>query len=459
MYENTRGGFIGILVLVISAILALGGIFFYVNQKNNSPVPVATETTSVNDQTASAFNSTPDNTLATTTAMDSTHSTSSGQAGSPQASTTTKVVETKTSTVKKNSVSGNLSVDNSNSTPPPPVKTLPPPPPTPPKVTEPTLVVTPGVQPQQTLVLANAYDVPFTTVELTAVGGDVTVLSLEIERVGLASDRVFTAIGIEGIDTERAPNANHRYKTREYFTIKEGETRELVLFGDITDKDTLSTYNGQAPTLALVNIETTAKISGTLPISGTMHAVNSSITIGSGTMSNSGLDPGTNRTIYINSKNVTFSAVRIDMNSAEPTLLKTVAFTQNGSASSNDIDNVQICVLHKTDTKCQNVEADSGGRYYSADFADTVELDKGDSAEIYIKGDVLTTGSSRTIDFDIETSGDVIGYGLTYGNSFFIYSNGDSGAQSEGSFSSSEYPIYNAYAHTISGGAFNNIGK
>lgn len=326
-------------------------------------------------------------------------------------------------------------------------------------VQEPTLVVTKGAQPAQTLLLANARRVPFTVVELTAKGGDIVVDSLEIERMGLASDRLFTEVGVIDVDSERALNGNHKYSTRESFTIKDGESFEVTLFGNIKDASTLTSYASQMPSLALSNIKTKAKIVGDLPIVGTTHIVNTSLTIGSITLSNSGLDPGANRTLYINDKNIIFSAVRATISSAEKVKLTEFTFTQSGSASPNDMSNVNICVLYKNNTKCYPVDINPYKKWYTADFGDDIVIGKGEFADIYIRGDIGTTGSNRTINFDMMTSYDAIGYGMSYKN--YMYTTGGEldGTQPEGSFSTSEYPFYNGYAHTISAGSFGTIGK
>jgi len=88
-----------------------------------------------------------------------------------------------------------------------------------------------------------------------------------------------------------------------------------------------------------------------------------------------------------------------------------------------------------------------------------MKIGKGESFDLYIKGDVLPSGVNRTVNFDITTSYDVLGLGQSYNN--FIYSQGGEldGAQPEGSFSITEYPFYNGYAHSIVSGSFNNIGR
>jgi hypothetical protein len=198
---------------------------------------------------------------------------------------------------------------------------------------------------------------------------------------------------------------------------------------------------------------------GALPIVGVTDTVNSNLVIGSITLGTSGFDPGTNRNLYINSNNVIFSAVTAQVSSAEPVLLKSFAFTQNGSASKFDTSGVQICVIYRSAKNCFDTTIDTDNKYYSADFGDGILVAKGDTVDIYIKGNVGTTGSRRTIDFDVASSYDVSGIGKTYQNTIYGTGGDLDGAQPEGSYSTSEGPFYNAYAHTIVGGSFGSVGK
>jgi len=339
-------------------------------------------------------------------------------------------------------------------------KPTPPPVVTEPEVTEPTLFVSAGEQPKQTLLLATADRILFTTIEMTAKGGDIDISSLTIERRGMGSDRIFTEVGVVDVDSERAINANHQYSTHKTFTIKDGETQEIVLFGNITDQVTLADYNSQAPSLALVGIKTEAKISGSLPIVGTQHIVNSNLTIGSLELTGGGMDPGMAKNIDIGGTNITFAGVRATASGAEQVLLQSFYWYQNGSISRFDLANVKTCVSYKSAINCYDAEPDDNGRYYGGEFGDGIKIDKGDSADIYIKGDVLASGVNRTVDFDINSSYDVLAYGLSYKNFFYSFYGGEEeGAQAEGVFSLSEGPLYNAYAHNVLGGSFTNIGR
>ena len=324
----------------------------------------------------------------------------------------------------------------------------------------PVLKIEKGEDLQPTLLLSSAKRVPFTVAKFTALNGDVNVKNIVIQRTGLGNDNIFSEIGIEDMGTERHPNSNHQYETREGFTLKEGEEKDIVLYGHVNwDIGALAEYDGQQPTLTLVRVDADAPIQGNLPIVGIANTVNSSITIGSMIMSRSGLDPFTNRTYYINDKNVVFSAVKITASSAEPIKLDSISWYQMGSIGKGDISNLRTVILQGDKEISSVAEADDEGKYYTSNF-DGITIQKGDSIDLVLKGDIGTTGANRTVDFDINSSYDIWGHGLTF-NSNLYATVGDEyfDPAPEGYFSSLEYPFYNGFAHNISGGAMNTIGK
>lgn len=319
-----------------------------------------------------------------------------------------------------------------------------------------TLIVEKGDQPDQSLLIAGAAHVPFTVINLTAQGGDVEIKNLIIERRGPASDRIFVEVGVENHDTERSLNAKHQYTMRKSFTIPEGETEEIMLFGngayDLTD------YEGQSVGLALVGIEANAPIEGQLPIVGTYHITNSTLTIGSLTLTSSGLDPATNRNLDLNAKNVIFSAVKATAGGQEPVKLSWFSWLQKGSIGNDDIENVKIGVVYKDKTYLYDAEPDDS-HYFTAEFGDEFTIAKGDSVDIFIRGDVTVKAVNRTVDFDIDSTYDFLSYGTIYKNYFYGSGGEEDGAQDEGLFSDIEGPFYNGYAHTVVPGSLNSITK
>ncbi len=444
MPRQTTGGFVGLLLLTVLAIgVGVASFFFY--QKVPSSSHYISENISEKIETA--------NLIQTETAQATTTQSIATSTPVLESSPVENKQETKVTDSKKIILAKNPTDVKAQAT----TVVIPPP-----QVSEPTLVVEAGEQPKQILLLGDARLVPFTTIKLTAQGTDIIINSLTVERKGFGSDKIFVEVGVIDHGTERKLNSNHLYVMNKAFSIKQGETEEITLYGNIVDATTLSTYNGQAPSLALIAIDTKAKVEGTLPVVGTMQTVNSSLTIGSITLVRSGLDPAVGRTLYINDKNIIFSGVRGTLNSAEPALLKFFGWTRKGSVSSLDLSNVKICLV-RLDTKCFDAKLSPNGRYYSVDFANEkdsdIKIEKGGLFDIYIKGDILPSGVNRTVDFDITTSYDIIAYGITYKNFFYPFGGTDSGTQPEGSFSTTEYPFYNGYSHSIVGGSFNTIEK
>ena len=324
---------------------------------------------------------------------------------------------------------------------------------------DPILVVSLGEAVPSSLLLHDAQRVPFEKIILEAQNGDVVVNKIVVQRTGMGTDNIFSEVGVDDGtgEWERGLNSNHQYVTRVPFTIKAGEQQEITLFGNVASD--ISEFDGQAPTLSLISIDASTPVQGNLPMTSQIHTANSSITIGSMSVTQDSFDPGTNRTFYINDKNVIFSAVKINLDGVEPILIDGISFNQNGSASRNDLENVKIVMIHRGKTYEFPTEISEDGKYYSADLGDGIRMGKGDIADIYIKGDIGTTGSNRTVDFDIYGSYDITGVGLSYGQSINSWG-GDVDEQApEGQFSTSMYPFYNAFAHTISAGTATSIGR
>jgi len=322
---------------------------------------------------------------------------------------------------------------------------------------DPVLEVSLGDDVPPVLLVHDAKRVPLLKVLLKASNGDVEVSKVVIERKGFASDRVFSEIGVMGIDSERAPDANHQYQTRESFTVKAGEEMELVLFGNIASD--LTAYEGQTPSLSLVKIDADAPVEGDLPITSKTFTVNSNISIGTLTLTQDSFDPAMNRSFYINDKDVTFTAVKASIGGQEAIVLNNVTWYQAGSASINDVKNVKTYVVYKGDVYSFDSTPDETGKYYSSDLGDGIKIGKGETADIYVKGDIGTTGSDRTIDFDVYGYWDISGVGATYKQEVDSTGGDVDGPASEGEFSNDQYPFFNGYAHTISSGAAQSIQR
>lgn len=316
-----------------------------------------------------------------------------------------------------------------------------------------TLKVEAGMHPSASLFPVNATRVPFTVVKLTApADSDVTVKSIVVERTGLASDTAFAGAvlldeGGEQIGIARTFNSVHQATLNEAFVVKAGTTRTMTLGGNAQTSG--NSLGGQIAYLSLVSVNSSLPISGTLPIAGAGHTVNETLTIGSVTLARGSTDPGTSVTKRVDTKDYTFSSIRVTAGSQEKVYLKSVRWNQTGSAGVSDLANVKTYV----EGTAFDTGVTSDGKFYVATFPDKgILIDKGFSKEISIKGDVVG-GTLRTADFDVAKRtdlgiiGETYGYGITAPQTGTTDPTDDSAA-----FSNVEDPWYDAAQVTIGQG-------
>ncbi len=276
----------------------------------------------------------------------------------------------------------------------------------------PILKIARGDQPEATIAVEGARGIIFTRVNLTAVNGDVRIESMTIMRTGQGSDGVFSSVGIEDVGDSGDLNANHQYKVKAPFTIPEGETIEIELKGNM--KSNMNAYNYERPTISLVAVDTKAKIEGELPITGTAHTINSGLTVGSLSIKQGGLDPRANADIATLEKDVIFNSIRVTAGNVEDIRLKNIYWIPVGSAGDDDVINPKAVINYRGEISefPANVYYDGDGvKKYRVKVDLRVTLPKGESAEIYLKGDI-GHGINRTVRMDPEK---LNGIGVTYG--------------------------------------------
>ncbi|TSC73364.1 MAG: DNA topoisomerase IV subunit A [Parcubacteria group bacterium Gr01-1014_70] len=302
---------------------------------------------------------------------------------------------------------------------PPPVT---PPPVTPPPVTSTGTGITVGTaaQPAATLAVENSIHLPFTAFTLTAsADGDVLVDSVTVERTGLAADAAFD--GVVLLDSDMSPitavaktlNSTHQAVLSDDFTVPAGTTKTYYLAANfIAD---MASYAGQVATLSLIAVNTTAQVTGALPIVGTGHTINATLSIGSATLARGTNDPGNvGPTKEVGTKGYIFSALKATAGSAEDVWLKSIRWNQSGSAAKADLANVIV----NADGTDYTPTVSSDGKYYKAVFAgDGLLIKKGEAKEVYVKADIAS-GSGRTIDFDLYRYDDMVFVGKTNGYKF-----------------------------------------
>jgi len=295
-----------------------------------------------------------------------------------------------------------------------------------------------------TILLAAAQAVPFLVVNVTAVGGKAEVRSITIMNTGAASRTIFSAVGFPDLGNPMALKANNTYNTQAGFTLQDGETRTLVLIASM--QFDLTGHQGEMPALAIKSIDADVPIEGTFPVVGTTHTVNTGVAIGSLTATASSYDPGLKRSFQIHSTKVTFSGIKVAAGNQEAIALTSMTWLQSGSVSPNDISDVRTYVVHNG--KTYSFVAKQTGRFYISAIEGVV-LGKGDSADIYVAGDVGDAEVGRTIDFDINQNIDVLGMGLDYKNNILAVGADVKSNPDEGQFALNAFPLYNGFKHTI----------
>src|SRR3989338_4129498 len=320
-----------------------------------------------------------------------------------------------------------------------------------------TLRVEAGVQPNASLFPINATRVPFTVVRFTAPSGnDVTVNSLVAQRTGLANDAVLAGIVLldetgSQLGIAKTLNSSHQTTLSEPFVVKAGATRTMTIAGNAQTSD--NTNSGQVAYLTLKQVNSSAAtVDGALPLSGTGHTVNTSLTIGSVTLQRGSLDPGSSQSKKVGETDYSFSSVKVTAGSAEKIYLKFIRWNQTGSVGSGDLANVKTYV----DSVAYDTVISSDGKYYTATFTDNggkgILIDKGFAKEMTIKGDIAG-GSGRTVDFDVAKRTDIGLLGENYGYGITPPQTGASDPTDDtAAFSSTEDPWYDAAQVTVTTG-------
>jgi len=320
------------------------------------------------------------------------------------------------------------------------------------------LVVAAGTQPANSLAPQSAARLPFTTFTITAGTSDITVNSVTVERVGLAEDAAFSGVVLlksDGtqIGISRTLNSNSQANVGEPYVVKAGTTQTFTIAGNMASS--LSSYTGQVAGLNVVAVNTSATVSGSLPISGAQHTLNSNLTLGSVTMAVSSYDPNTSQTKEIGTTGYKFAGVRVTAGSAEDVRMGSVRWNQTGSASMNDLANVKVYV----DGTAYDTTVSADGKYYSANFGAGIVVAKGLAKDIYIQGDIVGgSAAGRTVIFDIYKTTDLYLKGETYGYGITPPAGSGSASDDNSAFTAGT-PWFDGSKVTISAGSVTSIGK
>ncbi len=325
-------------------------------------------------------------------------------------------------------------------------------------------VADPG-QPSTSLAPSFALWVPFTNFSLSAGDADVTVESVTIERAGLGRDSAFESINLADEDGNQIGGdyrfrADHRTTVTKPFVIPAGTEKTFTVMANMNE---LTDYDGQMPQLHIVEVKvaTGTSLLGPLPIRGAFHTLNSSLIIGTAHAERGSFDPTIDRTQYITDTGIRFSGIRVTADSREDLELSSITWRQNGTASPADIKNVETVV----DGIAYPTEND--WREYTTVFSPSILVPKGNTVDIHLRGDLGTTGSNRTVKFDIDSSGDVWLVGKTYGFGVYVIPQGNTDVSGNSVFITSDgttdgdegRPFYSGSVLTISPGAATSISR
>lgn len=312
------------------------------------------------------------------------------------------------------------------------------------------LSVVAASQPSATLAPNSATRIPFTNFTLTAGASDVVINGLTVERTGLASDAVFAGVILldengTQIGISKTLNSNHQTVIGGTFTVLAGTSKVYTLAGNMASD--LTSYAGQIAYIALVGVNTSDTVAGSLPITGVGHTINSSLSLGTVTLARGAVDPATSPTKAVGTTDYVFTSIKITA-AVEDVLLEQVRFNQSGSVTTGDLANIKIYL----DGVAYDPILSTDGKYYTAIFGDGITIAKGLNKSVYIKGDIVS-GSGRTIDFDLWKYEDVVAKGKTYGYYITPTATNEGGSDSDDSQFYGTNPRYDASQVAVGNGS------
>ncbi len=318
-------------------------------------------------------------------------------------------------------------------------------------------------QPHPSLAPSGALYVPFTRVMLTAGAKDVTVSRVTIERAGPSVDVDFTNADL--LDEYNVPisiayfNSNHQATFKDSFVVPAGTSKTMTIAGDMAVD--LTGHEGEVAAMKLISIEADAPVEGLLPIVGASQTMNSTIAIGVATATLSPDDPAGDRIRYISDTGITFSGIRVSAGPQEDIRIDSITWEQNGTASVSDTTNLATVV------QGISYPAEVDGRLYTSVFPEPFVIQKGNSLDIKFVGDLTTTGSNRTVKFDINDAGYVALTGTSYGFGIYLIPEDHTNTEGNSIFTTEDgstdtdsiFPFFSGSVVTISPGAITGIDK
>ncbi|MEK7581951.1 MAG: peptidoglycan-binding protein [Patescibacteria group bacterium] len=320
------------------------------------------------------------------------------------------------------------------------------------------LSVSGATQPANGLLVQSASRVPFTRITLTAGSNDVTVSGITVERGGAAVDSVFSGVVLldengTQLGIAKTFNSNHQATVGDSFTVKAGTSKTMTIAGNSAADNSLKA--GQVVGINVIAVNTNGTVSGSLPISGALHTVNATLTIGSVTNSISSFDPNSTQSKPIGTTDFKMAGIRITAGSAEQVRLRSIRWNQTGSVGASDLANVKTYV----DGTAYDAVASTDGKYFTSLFGSGIVIDKGLGKDIYVQGDIVgSSAAGRTVKFDIYKSTDVYMTGETYGYGITPPAGAGTAGNATSEFTAGT-PWFDGSLQNVSAGTVSTISK
>src|SRR3990167_6654201 len=182
------------------------------------------------------------------------------------------------------------------------------------------VMISGGVQPANSLAVATAARVPFPRFVLTnGSSAVVTVTGVVVERQGFAADANFSSIVLvdqsgQQVGNSKLLNTNHQATIHDTFTLQPGASITYTVAGNMSSAANVN--GGELASFAVVGVNTTATVSGSLPIVGATHTMNDTLALSDVTATYVSI-PGADATKPVGTMGYGFSTVRLTAGSQE----------------------------------------------------------------------------------------------------------------------------------------------
>lgn len=307
-----------------------------------------------------------------------------------------------------------------------------------------------------------ALRVPLVTYTFTAGDAPLELTGVTIEQGGMSSLGIFEAVLVLDSSGEPIEEASLRADRRTRIPLEVAvaprESYSITLAANTSDD--LDAYDGQVPTLKIVALDASESIE--LPAFAVGLPVVASMKIGSLSATRGGEDPVGSRTVYVNDNAVRFGAIRLTASSEEDVELHGLAWRQAGSASGTDIQNVRAIINGTWHT------AEVDGRDYAVSLSAPLRIARGTSVDVVLMGNIGTTGSNRTVRFDIPASDEIAARGVRTNYFVGVGVGGHASVSDESTFNTTDGTedgdsivphFYRGSTFTISPGGATYIGR